>query len=90
MKDIDEFKSNFSELQIATRNVIGMAPPMKNEPKPHNLRVTNELAEYAFEELVEKETKISQEEYEEFKKKYHRMVFDKKGNYLYTKLEPKS
>ncbi|KAL4463912.1 hypothetical protein ABPG74_005849 [Tetrahymena malaccensis] len=57
---------------------------------PNNIRVNNELAEYAFEDLIEKEVKISQEEYEEFKRKYHRMVFDKKGNYLYTKLEPKS
>lgn len=56
----------------------------------NNMRVTNSLAEYAFEDLMDKEMKISEAEYLEFKKKYHRMVFDKKGNYLYTKLEPKS
>lgn len=52
--------------------------------------MTSSLAEYAFEDIMEKEVKISEEEYLEFKRKYHRMVFDKKGNYLYTKLEPKN
>ncbi|EGR28817.1 hypothetical protein IMG5_168530 [Ichthyophthirius multifiliis] len=58
--------------------------------KPHNIRVNPQLAEYAYEEIMEKEMKVSEEEYQEFKRKYHRMVFDKKGNYLYTKLEPQT
>lgn len=52
--------------------------------------MTTSLAEYAYEDLAEKEIKVSQEEYEEFMRKYHRMVFDKNGNYLYTKLEPRN
>ncbi|CAK66750.1 unnamed protein product (macronuclear) [Paramecium tetraurelia] len=54
-----------------------------------NLRVTKEQAEIdPPEDYFEKEVQINQDEYEQFKKNFHRIVFDAFGNYIYTKPGP--
>ncbi|CAK72036.1 unnamed protein product (macronuclear) [Paramecium tetraurelia] len=54
-----------------------------------NLRVTKEQAEIdPPEDYFEKEVQVNQDEYEQFKKNFHRIVFDAFGNYIYTKPGP--
>ncbi|CAD8171845.1 unnamed protein product [Paramecium pentaurelia] len=62
---------------------------VRSENVSCNLRVTKEQAEIdAPDDYFEKEVQINQDEYEQFKKNFHRIVFDAFGNYIYTKPGP--
>lgn len=53
------------------------------------MRVTKEHAEMdPPDDYFEKEVQVNQDEYEQFKKNFHRIVFDAFGNYIYTKVGP--
>ena len=88
------FKSPSSTTNFRTKQNLSQALPSPTPAErdgffnaPNNLRLNNEFAEYDYDHMPEKELKISQQEYEDFKRKYHLMVFDGKGNYLYSKTE---
>lgn len=62
---------------------------MRSENVSCNLRVTKEQAEIdPPDDYFEKEVQINNDEYEKFKKNFHRIVFDAFGNYIYTKPDP--
>ncbi|CAD8078696.1 unnamed protein product [Paramecium sonneborni] len=61
----------------------------RSENASCNLRVTKEQAEIdPPDDYFEKEVLINQDEYQQFKKNFHRIVFDAFGNYIYTKPGP--
>ncbi|CAK59062.1 unnamed protein product (macronuclear) [Paramecium tetraurelia] len=60
----------------------------KSEVGTCNLRVKNDQAEIdGPEDYFDKELKINVDEYDQFRKNFHRIVFDAFGNYIYTKPE---
>lgn len=60
----------------------------KSEVGTCNLRVKNDQAEIdGPEDYFDKELKINVDEYDRFRKNFHRIVFDAFGNYIYTKPE---